>query len=115
MHFLSIDICFFTTTTTFITTSFTPLALKLINKYKKTQNHPQCVETRKSKSQRKIYTMQKALFEPGTPVFIYRLFQFATVGLLILLIVLYTQGKFIFIIHCLSSNKSNNYNNELIN
>ena len=43
--------------------------------------------------------MQKALFEPGTPVFIYRLFQFATVGLLILLIVLYTQGKFIFIIH----------------
>ena len=56
--------------------------------------------------------MQKALFEPGTPVFIYRLFQFATVGLLILLIVLYTQGKFIFIIHCLSSNKSNNYNNE---
>jgi hypothetical protein len=36
--------------------------------------------------------MQKALFEPGTPVFIYRLFQFATVGLLILLIVLYTQG-----------------------
>ena len=87
--------------------------LKLINKYKKT--HPQCVKIRKSKSERKIYTMQKALFEPGTPVFIYRLFQFATVGLLILLIVLYTQGKFIFIIHCLSSNKSNNYNNELIN
>ena len=78
--------------------SFT-LALKLINKYKKNTNHPQCVKTRKSKSQRKIYTMQKALFEPGTPVFIYRLFQFATVGLLILLIVLYTQGKFIFIVY----------------
>jgi len=59
--------------------------------------------------------MQKALFEPGTPVFIYRLFQFATVGLLILLIVLYTQGKFIFIVQCLYSNKSNNYINELIN
>ena len=80
-----------------------------------TQKHPQNVKIRKSKSERKIYTMQKALFEPGTPVFIYRLFQFATVGLLILLIVLYTQGKFIFIIHCLYSNKSNNYNNELIN
>ena len=39
--------------------------------------------------------MQKALFEPGTPVFIYRLFQFATVGLLILLIILYSQGTYI--------------------
>ena len=31
--------------------------------------------------------MQKALFEPGTPVFIYRLFQFSTIGLLILLMI----------------------------
>ena len=41
--------------------------------------------------------MQKALFEPGTPVFIYRLFQFATIGLLILLIILYSQGTYIHI------------------
>ena len=37
--------------------------------------------------------MQKILFEPGTPLFIYRLFQFSTVGLLVLLAVLYSQGK----------------------
>ena len=50
-------------------------------------------QTGRDKASNRSDGMQKILFEPGTPIFIYRLFQFSTVGLLVLLAALYSQGK----------------------